>query len=140
MLTSLEERRAGPGTRLVVTRVFNAPLELLWNVWTDPYHAIRWWGPAGIAESAHDEGQPDGPAAIRMRAPSGEEFYNTCSHLRLEPMREIDLMLEAMDLSGDPVRPEAIGFPPEFQTRSTFRVSFEAIDADQTRLTVSELS
>jgi uncharacterized protein YndB with AHSA1/START domain len=35
-----------PGERdLVITRVFDAPRELVWKVWTDPSRAIAWWGP-----------------------------------------------------------------------------------------------
>lgn len=30
---------------LVVTRVFDAPPALLFKVWTDPSHFMRWWGP-----------------------------------------------------------------------------------------------
>jgi uncharacterized protein YndB with AHSA1/START domain len=30
---------------LVITRVFNAPRELVFKAWTDPKLAIRWWGP-----------------------------------------------------------------------------------------------
>ena len=30
---------------LVITRIFDAPRELVFRMWTDPRHAIRWWGP-----------------------------------------------------------------------------------------------
>ncbi len=30
---------------LIVARQFNAPRELIWKAWTDPVHAIHWWGP-----------------------------------------------------------------------------------------------
>jgi uncharacterized protein YndB with AHSA1/START domain len=30
---------------LVITRVFDAPRELVWRMWTDPDHARHWWGP-----------------------------------------------------------------------------------------------
>lgn len=30
---------------LTITRHFDAPQELVWKVWTDPAHAIHWWGP-----------------------------------------------------------------------------------------------
>jgi uncharacterized protein YndB with AHSA1/START domain len=30
---------------LVITRVFDAPRELVFAAWTDPRHAKRWWGP-----------------------------------------------------------------------------------------------
>ena len=33
------------GHELVITRLFDAPRELVWKVWTDPRHAVNWWGP-----------------------------------------------------------------------------------------------
>jgi uncharacterized protein YndB with AHSA1/START domain len=32
---------------LVITRVFDAPRELLFEAWTEPEHFVRWWGPKG---------------------------------------------------------------------------------------------
>jgi uncharacterized protein YndB with AHSA1/START domain len=34
---------------LVLTRVFDAPRELVFNVWTDPKHFGNWWGPEGFS-------------------------------------------------------------------------------------------
>ena len=28
-----------------ITRVYDAPRELLWKAWTDPEQLKRWWGP-----------------------------------------------------------------------------------------------
>ena len=30
---------------LTLTRVFDAPRDLVWAAWTDPRHAAQWWGP-----------------------------------------------------------------------------------------------
>ena len=30
---------------LVITRVFDAPIELVWRAWTEPDHVMQWWGP-----------------------------------------------------------------------------------------------
>lgn len=34
---------------LTFERVFDAPRELVFKVWTDPYHVAQWWGPHGFA-------------------------------------------------------------------------------------------
>ena len=31
-----------------ITRVYDAPRELVWKAWTDPEHVARWFGPRGI--------------------------------------------------------------------------------------------
>jgi uncharacterized protein YndB with AHSA1/START domain len=33
---------------LTFTRTFDAPRELVFKVWTDPYHVAQWWGPHGF--------------------------------------------------------------------------------------------
>lgn len=31
---------------LVITRIFDAPRELVWKAWTDPERVKQWWGPS----------------------------------------------------------------------------------------------
>ena len=33
---------------LVVTRILNAPVEMVWKAWIDPALVMRWWGPGDI--------------------------------------------------------------------------------------------
>ena len=33
---------------IVLTRVVEAPRALVFEVWTDPRHVPRWWGPTGF--------------------------------------------------------------------------------------------
>ncbi|CAG9932726.1 SRPBCC family protein [Candidatus Nitrotoga arctica] len=36
----------GKPNELIITRTFDAPRELVWKAWTDPKHALNWWGPS----------------------------------------------------------------------------------------------
>ena len=38
---------------LVVTRVFNAPRELVWKALTEPERLEHWWGPKGFTSRVH---------------------------------------------------------------------------------------
>ncbi|MEO6301791.1 MAG: SRPBCC domain-containing protein, partial [Bacteroidia bacterium] len=31
-----------------ISRLLNAPVELVWKVWTEPGHIANWWGPIGF--------------------------------------------------------------------------------------------
>lgn len=33
----------------VISRVFNAPRELVWKAWTEPERMAKWWGPKGAS-------------------------------------------------------------------------------------------
>lgn len=35
---------------IIMSRIFDAPLDLLWQVWTRPEHVACWWGPRGDNE------------------------------------------------------------------------------------------
>jgi hypothetical protein len=39
-----------PGRELIITRVFDAPRDLVFNAWTDPKHVAQWWGPERLHE------------------------------------------------------------------------------------------
>jgi|SRR5215813_1139172 len=39
---------------IVITRVFDAPRELVFKVWTDPNHVAHWWGPIGFMTTIHE--------------------------------------------------------------------------------------
>ena len=36
------------GREFTITRVFDAPRELVWKAWTDPEHVAAWFGPRSI--------------------------------------------------------------------------------------------
>jgi uncharacterized protein YndB with AHSA1/START domain len=57
---------------LVITRVLDAPRELVFAAWTDPAQAARWWGPRGFTTiSAEMDVRVGGAWRRRMRSPKG---------------------------------------------------------------------
>jgi uncharacterized protein YndB with AHSA1/START domain len=55
-MPSSEAVAATPDEVLEITRVFEAPRDLLFRLWADPAHRVRWWGPEGygLSECAVD--------------------------------------------------------------------------------------
>ena len=39
----------GSEQAVVIERDFDAPVELIWQMWTDPEHFKAWYGPTGAA-------------------------------------------------------------------------------------------
>lgn len=59
---------------LTMSRVFRAPRELLWEVFTSPEHLARWWGPKGCATTIYEmDLSPGGVWYYGIRAPNGDE-------------------------------------------------------------------
>jgi len=60
---------------LALTRVFDAPREVVFKVWTDPRHVPQWWGPRGFTNPVCElDVRPGGAIRIVMRAPDGTEY------------------------------------------------------------------
>lgn len=75
---------------MTITRVFNAPRELVWKVWTDPEHLAQWWGPKGFTIPLCEwEVRSGGRIYIQMQAPDGViypmdgEFQEILEHKKL---------------------------------------------------------
>jgi uncharacterized protein YndB with AHSA1/START domain len=57
---------------ITVTRVFDAPRNLVFRMWTDPAHLMRWWGPRGYTNPVCElDARVGGAIFVRMRAPDG---------------------------------------------------------------------
>ena len=61
---------------LVITRVFDAPRDLIFRAWTDPRQAVQWWGPRDYpATHLEMDVRPGGAWSGRLRSTeSGEEL------------------------------------------------------------------
>ena len=60
---------------LTITRIFDAPRELVFALWTEPLHLARWWAPEGFTNPVCEvEPRPGGAFRIVMRGPDGSEY------------------------------------------------------------------
>jgi uncharacterized protein YndB with AHSA1/START domain len=64
--------------QITITRLFDAPRELVFRAWTDPDQLARWFGPAGVdvpRESVEIDPRVGGRITVRMVQPgSGRQF------------------------------------------------------------------
>ena len=62
---------------LSITRLFNAPRELVWEAWTKPEHITHWWGPIGFSTTTHEMNlKPGGIWRFMMHGPDGRNYAN----------------------------------------------------------------
>jgi uncharacterized protein YndB with AHSA1/START domain len=67
----VEGRHAG---EMILTRVFDAPRELMWKLWTEPEHIRKWWGPKGFTlPGCEMDFRPGGTYRFVMRGPDGQD-------------------------------------------------------------------
>ncbi len=72
------------GNEIVLTRVFDAPRELVWKAWTDPHHVKHWWGPNGFSTDTDDmDVRPGGHWKHTMVGPDGTLFPNLSQYVEV---------------------------------------------------------
>jgi uncharacterized protein YndB with AHSA1/START domain len=62
---------------IVITRIFDAPRELVFEAWTNPIHAAQWWGPNGFTNTIQEmDVRPGGVWRFIMHGPDGVDYPN----------------------------------------------------------------
>jgi uncharacterized protein YndB with AHSA1/START domain len=62
---------------IVITRVFDAPRELVFQMWTDPEHVAKWWGPKGFTSTIYEMDVKEGGVwRFVMHGPDGTDYKN----------------------------------------------------------------
>ena len=79
--------RLGAEPELRLTRMFDAPRQLVWDAWTRPEHLERWQGaPEGMTVTLLEKDlRPGGRFKLCMRAPDGAEYWLQGEYLEVVP-------------------------------------------------------
>jgi uncharacterized protein YndB with AHSA1/START domain len=63
---------------LTVSRLLNAPKELVWELWTNSEHIKHWWGPNGFTNTIYKmDVKNGGEWDFTMHGPDGTDYRNT---------------------------------------------------------------
>jgi uncharacterized protein YndB with AHSA1/START domain len=89
---------------LVITRVFDAPRELLFKAWTDPKLVAIWWGPHRFTNPVCElDARPGGAIRIHMRGPDGTVYPMTGVYKEIVEPERIVFTSAALDEAGHPM-------------------------------------
>ena len=73
-----------------ITRTLNAPIDLVWETWTDPEHIAQWWGPNGFTNTITKmELRPGGEWLLVMHGPDGTDYKNKSIFKEIIPHKKI---------------------------------------------------
>jgi uncharacterized protein YndB with AHSA1/START domain len=71
------EKNSTVDREIKISRLLDAPVELVWEVWTDADHISNWWGPNGFTNTISKmEVQPGGEWDLVMHGPDGTDYKN----------------------------------------------------------------
>jgi uncharacterized protein YndB with AHSA1/START domain len=109
---------------VTITRLLDAPRDLVFRLWTEPAHMAQWWGPRGFTNPVCElDVQVGGSIRIDMQAPDGTVYPMTGTFREITPPRRLVFEAVAEDHDGS------------VHLRSLTTVTF-AEEGNKTRLTV----
>jgi len=109
---------------LTITRVFEAPREVVWKYWTDPGYFKKWWGPKEFTcPFSEIDFRVGGKYLNAMRSKEGQEFWSTGTYREIVPLGKIVATDSFADKEGNIVPSTYYGmegFPLELEVTLTF--------------------
>jgi uncharacterized protein YndB with AHSA1/START domain len=121
---------------IVITRVFNAPRERVWQAWTEPERIKCWWGPRGFTTPYYAiDLQVGGKYLNCMRSSAGEDYWSTGTYLEVVTHEKLVSTDSFADKDGNIVPASAYGISVEWAADAQIALTFEDL-AGKTRLTL----
>jgi uncharacterized protein YndB with AHSA1/START domain len=105
-VAAVDGAQGATGREITMSRVFDAPRELVFRAWTDPELVEQWWGPDGFTNTIDEmDVRPGGTWRFVMHGPDGVDYQNRIVY-------------------DEVLRPERIVYThlsgPRFQSTATF--------------------
>jgi uncharacterized protein YndB with AHSA1/START domain len=73
-----------------ITRIYEAPLDAVWDAWNDPEQVAKWWGPRGFTLTTHSKDlRTGGHWNYTMHGPDGTDYPNTTQYLEVVPHKKL---------------------------------------------------
>lgn len=121
---------------LVLTRVFNAPREKVWEAWTNPEQLKKWWGPKDFtAPEMTSDLRKGGAYLYCVQAPNGQKIYITGIFKEIKPPEKLIFTGGFADEHGNTVPGSYYGM--DGHERGIQTVQLEDLD-DKTKLTLRQ--
>ena len=106
----------------VISRVFDAPRDLVWKAFTDPERMKHWWGPKGFTViSSKMDLRPGGTYHYGMKAPDGSAMWGKFVFREIAaPERMVFINSFSNEAGGTTRHPMAPTWPLEMLSIFTF--------------------
>lgn len=92
---------------IVIERIFDVPVDLIWQLWTQPEHFKAWYGPTGFrVPVAEMDVRIGGKRLVCMESPDGSmKLWTTGEYTEIVPNQRLAYTESFSDENGDIVAP-----------------------------------
>lgn len=121
---------------LMITRVFDAPRELVFKTWTEPERLKRWWSPKGFTCTVSKiDLRPGGGYLNCMRSPDGKDYWSCGVYREIVKPERIVCTDSFADENGNLVSPQDYSMSPDWPAEALIEATFVEHDG-KTELTL----
>ena len=117
---------------VVIERSFDAPVELIWQMWTDPEHFAAWYGPGNASVPvAKMDVRVGGTRLVCMelQTPDGPmQMWFTGEYREVSENRRLVYTESICDEDGNVLSPSDTGMPEGHPTTTEVRVELDDVD------------
>lgn len=114
-----------------IERVFDAPVERVWAMWTEPENVAKWWGPKDFKGSVSEmDFRVGGKFVYCMRGAMGpgqpeQNFYSGGEFIEIVPTQKLVVTDYFTDTEGNKINAKEVGMPGEWPDEMRVTVTFE---------------
>jgi uncharacterized protein YndB with AHSA1/START domain len=112
---------------VVIERSFEASIDVIWQMWTNPEHFKNWYGPKGFTVTvAKMDLRVGGKRLICMASPDGSmKMWTTGEYTEIVPNERLVYTESPSDENGNLVSPSAMGMPDGYPAVTEVTVLLE---------------
>lgn len=117
---------------LKLTRIYNAPVETVWDAWTDPKKAAHWWGPRGFTITTHSKDlKVGGHWKYTMHGPDGVDYPNNTIYLEVDKYKRLVYDHGGNDTQPPMFRVTVLFTPEKGKTKMEMSMAFPTAEIAQ---------
>jgi uncharacterized protein YndB with AHSA1/START domain len=118
---------------IVLIAEFDAPIDQVWELWSDPRQLERWWGPPGYPATVDKHAlTPGGEVTYFMTGPEGDKHRGMWRVTSVDPPTSLEFTDAFASADGRPLADTPVSeisvrlVEREAGTRMEMRMSFES--------------
>jgi uncharacterized protein YndB with AHSA1/START domain len=136
-MTVTDVTKDAQNNSMTITAEFDAPVDRVWELWSDPRKLERWWGPPTYPATMVDHTlEPKGRVYYYMTGPEGDRYHGWWRVISVAAPHRLEFQegFAHDDGSPDPDMPVSVAHVElepdrERRTRMTIRFDFESAEA-----------
>lgn len=122
------------GKDFVISRLLDAPRDLVWKAFTDPERMKRWWGPKGFGVAAAKmDLRPGGTYHYGLRAPDGNTMWGKFVYREIVPPERLVFVNSFSNPAGGVTRHPIV---PTWPMETLITVTFDEEPGGKSKLNV----